>query len=161
MIEQRLGEREKKNLFPAFEKIKSIFDNGESFTGSFIASSQQALLDESQFIGEEATISDKAERAPRGPGRQKASRCSGLLVRNRPWRCHTGTMKLDKLPLKKDVLLIFNYTYNAVPIGERNWTCVQENKHILDTTLPVCDTEAKSPSVLAINYTVFKMTAHW
>lgn len=22
----------------------------------------------------------------------------GLLVRNRPWRCHTGTMNADKLP---------------------------------------------------------------
>lgn len=64
--------RGKKNLFPAFEKIKSIFDNGESFTGSFIASSQQALLDESQFSGEEATISDKAERAPRGPRQAKS-----------------------------------------------------------------------------------------
>lgn len=91
----------KKNLFPAFEKIKSIFDNGESVTGSFIASSQQALLAESQFSGEEATISDKAQRALRGPGKQKASRCSRLLVRNRPWRCHTGTMRPDKLPLKK------------------------------------------------------------
>lgn len=97
MIEQGLGKK-KKNLFPAFEKIKSIFDNGESVTGSFIASSQQALLPESQFSGEEATISDKAERALRGLGEQKASRCSRLLVRNRPWRCHTGTMKADKLP---------------------------------------------------------------
>lgn len=80
MIEQGLGKkkrgREKKNLFPAFEKIKSIFDNGESVTGSFIASSQQALLPESQFSGEEATISDKAEGALQGPGEQKASRCS-------------------------------------------------------------------------------------
>lgn len=33
---------QEKNLFPAFEKIKSIFDNGESITGSFIALSQQA-----------------------------------------------------------------------------------------------------------------------
>lgn len=119
-----------KNLFPAFEKIKSIFDNGESVTGSFIASSQQALLPESQFSGEEATISDKAEKALRGRGEQKASRCSRLLVRSRPWRCHIGTMKPDKLPPWKknwkDVLLIFNYTYNAFPIGERNWTCVEE-----------------------------------
>lgn len=83
MIEQGLGKK-KKNLFPAFEKIKSIFDNGESVTGSFIASSQQALLPESQFSGEEATISDKAEKALRGLGRQKASRCSRLLVRHRP-----------------------------------------------------------------------------
>lgn len=75
---------EKKNLFPAFEKIKSIFDNGESVTGSFIASSQQALLPESQFSGEEATISDKAEKALRGPGMQKASRYFRLLVETGP-----------------------------------------------------------------------------
>ena len=99
MIEQGLGK--KKNLFPAFEKIKSIFDNGESVTGSFIASSQQALLPESQFSGEEATISDKAEKALRGLGEQKASRCSRLLVRNGPWRCHAGTMTPDKLPPEK------------------------------------------------------------
>lgn len=133
--------KEKKNLFPAFEKIKSIFDNGESVTGSFIASSQQALLPESQFSREEATISNKAERSLWGLGEQKASRCFRRPVRNRPWRCHTGTMKADKLPpphqhhyhltslkKRKDVLLIFNYTYNAVPIGERNWTCVEGNK---------------------------------
>lgn len=96
MIEQGLWK--KKNLFPAFEKIKSIFDNGESFTGSFTASSQQALLPESQFSGEEATISDKAENALRGLSEQKASRCSGLVVRNRPWRGHTETIKADKLP---------------------------------------------------------------
>lgn len=102
----------KKNLFPAFEKIKSIFDNGESITGSF---SQQALLPTSRFSGEEATISDKAERALWAPGEQKASRCSRLLVRNGPWRCHAGTMRADKLPpwKKRDVLLIFNYIHNA------------------------------------------------
>lgn len=66
------GAWEKKNLFPAFEKIKSIFDNGESVTGSFIATSQQALLPESQFSGEEATISDKAEKALRGLGKAES-----------------------------------------------------------------------------------------
>lgn len=38
------------------------------------------------------------EREPRGLGEQKASQCFRLLVRNRPWRCHTGTMKADELP---------------------------------------------------------------
>ena len=50
----------KKKYISCFEKIKSIFDNGESGTASPIASSQQALLPNSQFNGEEATISDKA-----------------------------------------------------------------------------------------------------
>lgn len=52
VIEQGGLGQKKKNLFPAFEKIKSIFDNGESITGSSSASSQQALLGESQFSGE-------------------------------------------------------------------------------------------------------------
>lgn len=83
MIEQGLGKK-KKNLFPAFEKIKSIFDNGESVTGSFIASSQQALLPKSQFSGEEATISDKAEKALRGLGKQKALGAPGSLLETGP-----------------------------------------------------------------------------
>lgn len=48
------------NLFPAFEKIKSIFDNGESGPDCSPASSQQALLLDSQFNRREATISNKA-----------------------------------------------------------------------------------------------------
>lgn len=73
-----------KNPFPAFEKIKSIFDNGESVTGSFIVSSQKALLPESQFSGEEATISDKAERRRGAWAGRKPLGAPGTLLETGP-----------------------------------------------------------------------------
>lgn len=54
--------QEGKNLFPAFEKIKSIFDNSRRGPESSTASSQQALLLDSPFNRKEATISNKAAK---------------------------------------------------------------------------------------------------
>lgn len=82
VIEQRLwNNNNKKNLFPAFEKIKSIFDNGESIIGSF---SQQALLPKSRFSGEEATISDEAVEAPRAWASRKPPGARGSSLGTGP-----------------------------------------------------------------------------
>ncbi len=99
--------QEGKNLFPAFEKIKSIFDNNQRGPESSAASSQQALLLDSPFNRKEATISNKAAKMHpySNPSAPRALLAAGL-------KCHGGTIGRDKLPFppKKDVRLIFNYS---------------------------------------------------